>query len=113
MASLFQVQSTIEKETPVIRLSGEITAEVEEELLQCYSTIPGEKKERVILDFDETRYINSSGIAILIGLITKATDNKQRVEFCGLNPHFRKVMDIVGLTDFVLIHDNLAEALKH
>lgn len=96
---------------PVIHISGEITSEAEEEILQCYDSIPHDKRVRVILNFSETSYINSAGIATLIGLITKSSENQGKIEFAGLNSHFRKVMDIVGLTDFVLIHESLDSAL--
>ena len=75
---------------PIIHIAGEITSEADEEIA----------------------YINSAGIATLISLITKAAENQGKIEFSGLNSHFRKVMDIVGLTDFVLIHDNIEQALK-
>ena len=78
---------------PIIHIAGEITSEADEEIVNCYASIPAGKKGRVLIDFSKTAYINSAGIATLISLI-------------------RKVMDIVGLTDFVLIHDNIEQALK-
>jgi anti-anti-sigma factor len=96
---------------PVIHISGEITSEAEDEIVQSYDSIPNDKKNRVILNFTETSYINSAGIATLISLITKSSENQGKIEFAGLNTHFRKVMDIVGLTDFVLIHDSLDSAI--
>jgi anti-anti-sigma factor len=97
---------------PVIFISGEITSEADEEIVNSYSSIPANKKPRVLIDFSKTAYINSAGIATLISLITKASEIDCKIEFCGLNSHFRKVMDIVGLTDFVMIHENLEQALK-
>ncbi|ABJ80078.1 STAS domain-containing protein [Leptospira borgpetersenii serovar Hardjo-bovis] len=97
---------------PIIHIEGEITSEADEEILGKYESIPQEKRDRVILNFQGTSYINSAGIATLISLITKASETKKKVEFAGLNEHFRKVMDIVGLADFVLIHNSLQEALK-
>jgi anti-sigma B factor antagonist len=98
---------------PVIHISGEITSEAEDEIVQSYESIPSDKKIRVILNFTETSYINSAGIATLISLITKSSESHGKIEFAGLNTHFRKVMDIVGLTDFVLIHDSLDSAISH
>ncbi len=112
MAIGFQIQLGSEKKIPVIHISGEITSEAEEELLQCYNGIPENDRSRVVFDFQNTRYINSSGIAILIGMITRASDNKQKIEFASLNPHFKKVMEIVGLTDFVEIFDSLPDAIR-
>jgi anti-sigma B factor antagonist len=97
---------------PIIHIEGEITSEADEEIVNCYTSIPTNKKERVLIDFTKTAYINSAGIATLISLISKASDNQGKIEFSGLNSHFRKVMDIVGLTDFVLIHDTIEQALK-
>lgn len=97
---------------PVIHIEGEITSEADEEIVNCYASIPKDKKGRVLIDFSKTAYINSAGIATLISLITKASEHQGKIEFSGLNSHFRKVMDIVGLTDFVVIHDNIEQALK-
>lgn len=109
----FKIQVDHEKEkVPVIYISGEITSEADEEIINAYDSIPDEKYSRIIIDFAETAYINSAGIATLISLITKASENHGKIEFSGLNSHFRKVMDIVGLTDFVIIHENLDQALK-
>ena len=112
MPSEFSITTAIEEQIPILHIAGEITSESEEELLGAYDRIPGERKNRVILHFSETRYINSSGIAILIGVINRANEVKGRVEFAGLSTHFRKVMDIVGLTDFVKVYDSLQDALQ-
>jgi anti-anti-sigma factor len=97
---------------PVLHIAGEITSEADDEILNSYNSIPEPKRGRVILNFSDTSYINSAGIATLISLITKASENSGKIEFAGLNAHFRKVMDIVGLTDFVIIHDTLEQALN-
>lgn len=97
---------------PVIFIKGEITSEADEEITNVYNSIPKDKRSRILIDFSDTTYINSAGIATLISLITKASESQGKIEFIGLNQHFRKVMDIVGLTDFVIIHDSLEAALK-
>lgn len=113
MEEEFKILADYEKENvPIIYISGEITSEADEDIINAYESIPEDKRARIIIDFKETSYINSAGIATLISLITKASENQGKIEFSGLNAHFRKVMDIVGLTDFVLIHDSLEQALN-
>ncbi|MBX7058230.1 MAG: STAS domain-containing protein [Leptospirales bacterium] len=107
-----QVHLVYEGGQPVMRLKGEITSEAEDLLFQRYSEIPEDKRIRVIIDFGDTGYINSSGIALLIQLITRAGDGRGKIEFAALRPQFRKVMDIVGLTEFVQVHATLQEALN-
>jgi anti-anti-sigma factor len=114
MVEEFKIHVDYERDATVPEnfISGEITSEADEEIVNSYSSIPAGKKPRVLIDFSKTAYINSAGIATLISLITKASEIDGKIEFCGLNSHFRKVMDIVGLTDFVMIHENLEQALK-
>ena len=107
-----EVVTSLDYSHPVLHIRGEFTQDMEKELEQQYDGIPAERRARVVLDFTDTQYINSSGIAILIALITRATDETATLEFAGLSPHFRKVMEIVGLDDFVAMHDNLDDAVE-
>ncbi len=113
MADDFKIRLDLETGggVPILHIKGEITSEADEEIMNTYNLIPEAFRSRIILNFAETSYINSAGIATLISLITKVSEHSGKVEFSGLNAHFRKVMDIVGLTDFVVIHDNLDKAL--
>lgn len=115
MGEDFKLSIEYEKDgtIPVIYLEGEITSEADEDISSAYSSIPSELKKKVVIEFSKTMYINSAGIATLIGLITKASEAQVKIEFSGLNSHFKKVMDIVGLADFVVIHDSLEQALEN
>lgn len=109
----FKIQVDSEGEIyPIIHISGEITSEADEDIVTSYSSIPDSKRKKVVINFEKTSYINSAGITTLISLISRASESQGKIEFAGLNPHFKKVMDIVGLTDFVIIHERLEEALK-
>lgn len=112
MDSSFELRSDIRKDVPIFFLTGDITGEVEDVLMKSYDELKSADDSRLVLDFSNTKYINSSGIAILIQLITTATEKGQKVEFAAMSSHFRKVMDIVGLTDFVRMFDTLEEAIS-
>lgn len=113
MAEDFAIRVDYESsKDPVIHIQGEITSEADEDIVETYNGIPATKRNRIIINFERTSYINSAGIATLISLISKANDSQAKIEFAGLNDHFKKVMDIVGLTDFVIIHNSLSEALQ-
>ncbi|PJZ69752.1 anti-anti-sigma factor [Leptospira perolatii] len=111
MSDEFKITVDLDPSVPVLHISGEITSEADEDIVGHYHSIPESRRSRVILNFQGTSYINSAGLATLISLITKASESSAKIEFAGLNDHFKKVMDIVGLTDFVLIHNTLQEAL--
>ncbi|MCB1170710.1 MAG: STAS domain-containing protein [Leptospiraceae bacterium] len=111
MSGTCEVIPSYDYACPVLHIKGEFTQDMEKDLEQHYLTIPEARRNRVVLDFTDTRYINSSGIAILIALITRATDESSSLEFAGLSAHFRKVMEIVGLDDFVKMHEKLEDAV--
>lgn len=111
MADSFTLRQSLEEGSTILHLVGEITADAEDQLVQAYAQLESEQAQRVILDFADTRYINSSGIAILIQLINRAQEANRTIEFATLSDHLRKIMDVVGLTDFVHIYRDLNEAL--
>lgn len=97
----------------ILEIFGDLTMAVEEPVVQAYHELTNAGKQKILLKFDEARYINSSGIAVIIGILSEARKKKQKVAACGLSNHFQKIFDIVGLTSLVKIYKNQKEALKN
>jgi anti-anti-sigma factor len=108
----FKIEATEEKGIPIIYIYGDVTSETDSEITEFYQKIASQGKNKIIINFTHISYINSAGIAILINIITDVADKKGQVIFVNLSSHFQKVMDIVGLTDFVDIYGTNEEALK-
>ncbi|MGQ9842141.1 MAG: STAS domain-containing protein [Spirochaetota bacterium] len=114
MEKTHRVSSKILNNIPVLILEGDITSEADSDIMNSYRDL----KEKnsffyLIIDFKATKYINSAGIATLINIIQDFGDFGGRVVFTGLSQHFQKVMDIVGIIDFVNIYQTNEEALKN
>lgn len=109
----FKVTSDLIESIPVIIIEGDLTSEADSEVKKLYF---GFKEKgitnKMIINFDNTKYINSSGIATLINIIQDVNENKGLVAFVGLSDHLQKVMDIVGISDFVQIHKTNSEAVS-
>jgi anti-anti-sigma factor len=99
-------------EVGIIELIGDVTALAEESVMAASKNIDAAGARKVLLKFNKASYINSAGIAILISLVSDARKKNQRVAVCGLSGHFKKVFDMIGLTDYLSIHDTEEEALK-
>lgn len=97
----------------IIHLAGDVTTFAEETIQQAYreATEPGSKV--IALNFRDTDYINSAGIAILIGIVTQARRAGQRVLVAGLSSHFQKIFSMVGLAQYAEIYRTLDDALAH
>ena len=60
----------------------------------------------IVLDFHGVDYINSTGIALVVGLLGEARADDVEVRVYGLSEHYRHIFDITRLTDFVTFFDD-------
>ncbi|MEW5958407.1 MAG: STAS domain-containing protein, partial [Chloroflexota bacterium] len=95
-----------------IEVEGDLTISAGQALTQAYQTATTRGVTKIIFDFRKSHYINSTGIAILIGMITVAREHGQRILFTGLNAHFQKIFDMVGLSQYADIFPSVEEALN-
>ncbi len=89
---------------PVIYIEGDMTSDSENDVKKVFTSLSESAHiEKLIINFEKTKYINSSGIATLINIIQAVNEAHGEIAFVALSDHFQKVMDIVGITDFVRI----------
>jgi anti-sigma B factor antagonist len=86
---------------PVIGLAGEIDGRAQETLASAYAAAPHEG--RLLLDFAAVDYINSTGIALLVGLLARARAERRPVAAAGLSDHYQKIFEITRIADFMTI----------
>lgn len=100
---LDEVQCGIGSPIAVIRFAGDITSASEPAVLGTYRTLPQGAK-RILLDFSQVEYLNSSGIALVIQMMIAASKHGQTIKTFGLTPHFQKVFTMVGITKYTSLH---------
>jgi len=91
-------------DVPVIDLVGEINADAETALSEIYSRATAEAPGRIVLNFGRVTYINSTGIAMIVGLLARARRDHREVVAIGLSDHYRQIFEITRLSDFMTIH---------
>lgn len=92
---------------PVVELSGTVNRDAKEGMEAAYReavAIPGE----ILIDFSEVDYINSTGIAVIVGVLAMARAERRDVGARGLSDHYREVFEITRLADFMNIYENAA-----
>ena len=96
----------------IINIKGDVTAITGEAIEDAYQKVSADGAKKILLYFDQAGYINSGGIAVLIGVASEAMKNKQKIRITGLSSHFQKIFHMVGLTKFTEIFPSEESALK-
>ena len=103
-ATEFAAQVRHDDGVAVLDMAGDVSATAEHKLLEAYAQTSGEPV--VILDFSAVDYINSTGIALIVGLLAQARAAGQEMQARGLAEHYREIFRITRLSDFMTILDD-------
>jgi len=96
----------------VIDLTGELNSSAEDVLNEAYAEATAGGTDAVALNFEGADYINSTGIALIVGLLAQARKSGIEVKAFGLSDHYREIFEITRLADFMTITDNEDRALS-
>lgn len=97
----------------IINIAGEVTAVTGEAIEKAYADLSGNNAKKILLCFEEKSYINSGGIAILIGMVSESKKREQIIRITGLSEHFQKIFHMVGLTKYTQIFPSEELALEN
>jgi anti-anti-sigma factor len=95
----------------IIDLSGEINAFADQELDSAYTEAEAMDSSTILLNFGQVNYINSTGIALIVGLLARARKSQRHLAVCGLSDHYREIFQITRLVDFMQIYPDEASLL--
>lgn len=94
------------KNAVIIDLHGEINGTVEAALTAAYEQAEAQNPETIILNFTDVDYINSTGIALIVGLLARARKAHRTLTVYGLSEHYTEIFNITRLVDFMRIYQD-------
>ena len=92
-----------EQEIAVLDLVGEINGFAEEALNAAYAEAEAQDPKTVLLNFEGVDYINSTGIALIVGLLARARASHRSLLACNLSEHYVEIFNITRLSDFMSV----------
>ena len=99
----FSAETRLEGEAAVIDMHGEINGLADMALDAAYAAAEQAAPQRVVLNFAAVDYINSTGIALIVGLLARARASRRPLVAMGLSEHYREIFTITRLSDFMEI----------
>ena len=98
---LAEAHVRVDGDTALIDLSGDINGTAQPVLTEAYEQVSATGVKSIILNFADTEFINSTGIAVIVGILAKARQDQRSVSACGLTDHYRHIFEITRLSDFM------------
>lgn len=95
----------------IIDLQGEINSTAEKTLESAYTQAIAGDPRVVVLNFSAVDYMNSTGIAFIVGILAQARKSNRRVIVYGLSDHYIEIFNITRLSDFMHIFPDERSAL--
>ncbi|HEV8651854.1 MAG TPA: STAS domain-containing protein [Actinomycetes bacterium] len=90
--------------TEVIDLTGDIDRDADAVLQRAYDEASGAGTGPVLLNFAGVGYINSTGIAVILGVLARARKERRPLVASGLSEHYQQIFQITRLSDFIAIY---------
>ena len=96
----------------VIDLFGDIDGFADLALDVAYTEAEVPDTLATMLNFSKVGYINSTGIALIVGLLARARKAHRRLVTCGLSEHYQEIFSITRLSDFMTVYKDEESALQ-
>ncbi len=88
-------------DTAIIEMHGDLDGRADAALGAAYLEASTASPSVLVLNFREVGYINSTGIALIVGLLAQARKSATQVRVCELSEHYRHIFEITRLADFM------------
>jgi len=95
----------------ILDLAGDIDGRAEQALNRAFTDAEATNPHKVVLNFAGVTYINSTGIALVVGLLTRARKQHRVLTAWGLSEHFRDIFEITRLAEYMPIYADEIAAL--
>lgn len=106
------ISTSAQGDVDIISIGGDVTAVTGAAIEKAYHEAGDGGAKKILLVFDGKNYINSGGIAILIGIAAESRKKEQEIRMTGLSDHFQKIFGMVGLTKYAPIYPSEPDALE-
>ena len=96
----------------IMQLAGEIDMKCSAKIKDKFKEIFRQKPHSVIVDMTEVNFMDSSGLAVLVGALKQSRINNSEIKLAGLTKDVRGIFEICRLETIFQIFDTTDEALS-
>jgi anti-sigma B factor antagonist len=97
--------------TAVVDMQGDVDLSRSSEFQQSLLGVMDQRPERIVVNLAEVPYMDSSGVASLVKLLSRARRQQVGLRLAGLTDRVRSIFEITRLDGIFDIHATVEEAL--
>ncbi len=96
----------------IVELAGEIDVYTSPKVKDALGELIDRGVYNLVIDLEKVRYIDSTGLGVLIGGLKRVREHGGTVNLVCTNPQIKKIFDITGLVKIFGIYDSEDAAMK-
>lgn len=95
----------------LIRFIGDLDATNIDLVLERICNLLNDGSVHIVADFKQLRYVNSTGLGILLHFSKTAKEKGGCFKIANINENVYEIIEIIGATTLLQIYDDLDEAI--
>lgn len=99
------------RDAKLVRFIGDLDATNVETVLEKVFALLCDGYVNIIADFGKLRYVNSTGLGILLHFSKSAQEKGGSFRIANVNENVYEIIEIIGAMSLLQIYDNLDEAM--
>lgn len=109
-----QLNFYTEGKTLVVGFNGELDHHTAESIRKEIDNYYDQKlMKNIILDLDNLKFMDSSGIGLILGRYKKAMNNGGKLLLVNVNTRVMRILEMSGITKIIKIYDSISNALEN
>lgn len=104
----------VDNQTLIVKIQGELDHHTAEEIRYEMDTeLDNNRIKNILFDFSELKFMDSSGIGVLMGRYKRISQRNGRAGVYNINPQVRRIFEISGLLRIFKEFKSKEEALEN
>ncbi len=106
------IRTRQEGDTQVVYVGGYLNSLLGEEVERAVRSGFDSGCRKVLMNFGQTRLVNSIGISFIIGIVEKVMEGEGKLAFCEVSRINRDLFQVTGLSKYVRSFETEKEGLE-
>jgi len=110
---LIKIEFLPEKEIVLARVEGELDMQAAPGFRETIdAAVDSYRAKRLLLDFKNVTFIDSSGLGAILGRYKKLAQNNGRLVIAGARPQIKRVLELSGVLQIISLFETEARAMQ-